>query len=196
MTIAILGTGNMAKGLATRLKGKMDLVFGSREPGKAVEGVPALSYADAAARADIVILAIPYFPALDIIKTLDLTGKVLVDFTNPLKPDFANLALGLDTSGAEVVQQTAPGAHVVKAFNTIFAALFEADTSKIPVFIAGNDKAANQKVADLVVAAGFLADDVGGLEQARTLEPLGLLNIHMGYHLGRGTRIAPVWVAA
>ena len=196
MTIAILGTGNMAKGLAARLKGKADLVIGSREAGKSVAGIAALSYADAVARADIVVLAIPYGPAVDIVKSLNLADQVLVDMTNPLKPDFSGLALGFTTSAAEELQKLAPAAQVVKAYNTIFAALFDADTAAIPVFIAGNDTTAIDKVAALVTQSGFLADIVGGLDAGRLIEPLGMLNIKLGYHLGRGTRIAPVWVAA
>lgn len=196
MTVAILGTGSMAKGLVTRLKGKADLVIGSREAGKSVAGIAAVTYADAVAKADLVIVAIPYDPAIAIIKSLDLAGKVVVDMTNPLKPDFSSLALGFTTSAAEELQKLAPAAHVVKAYNTVFAALFDADTSAIPVFIAGDDKAATEKVAALVTQSGFKADIVGGLDAARLIEPLGMLNIKLGYHLGRGTRIAPAWVAA
>jgi len=196
MTIAILGTGNMAKGLATRLKGKVDLVVGSREAGKSLAGIAAIGYADAVAKADIVVLAMPYGPALDTIKSLNLAGKTVVDMSNPVTPDFSSLALGFTTSAAEELQKLAPAAHVVKAYNTIFAALFDADTAAIPVFIAGNDKAATEKVAALVTSSGFKADVVGGLDAARLIEPLGMLNIKLGYHLGRGTRIAPAWVAA
>jgi predicted dinucleotide-binding enzyme len=85
---------------------------------------------------------------------------------------------------------------VVKAFNTIFASLFDrptAETAGIPVFIAGNDEAALAAVEDLVELSGFAVEKTGGLEAARLLEPLGMLNIRLGYGLGHGTSIAPAW---
>ena len=83
MTIAILGQGNMGAGLAKRLEGKADLALGAREP-KAGE----LSYADAAAKADIVVLALPFDAAVEAAKSLNLAGKVVVDMTNPITPDY------------------------------------------------------------------------------------------------------------
>lgn len=183
MTTAIIGLGNMGKALAARLDGKTDLVLATRET------------TDAAIKAaDIVVLALPYAAALDVAANPALTGKIIVDMSNPVKPDFSGLSLGHTTSAAEEIQKVAKGARVVKAFNTIFAQVFaKADTAKLPVFIAGDDEAARKTVADLVKAAGFAPDDVGGLEAARLLEPLGMLNIRFGYGLGRGTEIAPTW---
>jgi predicted dinucleotide-binding enzyme len=183
MTTAIIGLGNMGKALAARLEGKTDLVLGTRET------------TDAAIRAaDIVVLALPYAAALDVAANPALTGKIVVDMSNPVKPDFSGLTLGHTTSAAEEIQKVAKGAHVVKAFNTIFAGVFaKSDTKTIPVFIAGNDEAARKAVTDLVQTAGFASEDVGGLDAARLLEPLGMLNIRLGYGLGRGTDIAPTW---
>src|SRR3954469_8298923 len=70
MTVAILGQGNMGKGLAGRLAGKTDLALGAREP-KSAE----LSYADAVAKADIVVLALPFGAAVEAAKSLNLAGK-------------------------------------------------------------------------------------------------------------------------
>jgi predicted dinucleotide-binding enzyme len=190
-TVAILGQGNMGKGLAARLEGKVTLKRGARQP-----QADQLSYADAVAGADIVVVAIPYGSALAAIRSLDLSGKTVVDMTNPLNPDFATLMFGHTTSGAEQLQQAVPGAHVVKAFNTIFAALLDApvaDTTDIPVFIAGDNEAAVEAVAELSRAAGFAAVKTGALDSSRLLEPLGLLNIRFGYAFGHGTSIAPVW---
>jgi 8-hydroxy-5-deazaflavin:NADPH oxidoreductase len=188
MSIAILGTGNMGKALAKRLAGKAEVVIGSRS---------GTSYADAIKGADIVVLAIPYAGALEAAGTLDLKGKVVVDMSNPITPDFSDLLFGHTTSAAEEIAKVATGARVVKAFNTIFAALLDAPvaaTAKIPVFIAGDDAAAVAAVADLTEKAGFAADPVGGLAVSRLIEPLGLLNIRLGYGLGRGTSIAPAWL--
>jgi len=62
------------------------------------------------------------------------------------------------------------------------------------VFVAGNDEAAVNKVADLARTAGFAVESAGALDGARLLEPVGMLNIRFGYGLGRGTAIAPAWV--
>ena len=192
MTIAILGQGNMGAGLARRLEGKADLALGAREP-KAGE----LSYADAAAKADIVVLALPFDAAVEAAKSLNLAGKVVVDMTNPITPDYSGLRFGYDTSAAEQIQAAAPDAKVVKAFNTIFASLFDApasETEAVPVFVAGNDENAVNQVAELARKAGFAVENAGTLDAARLIEPVGMLNIRLGYGLGQGTSIAPAWL--
>jgi predicted dinucleotide-binding enzyme len=191
-TIAILGTGNMGSGLANRLAGKANLVIGSRTP-----EAGQLTYADAVAKADIVVLALPYDAALEAAKTLNLAGKTVVDMTNPVKADYSGLQLGHTTSAAEELQKLAPSANIVKAFNTIFAGLFAApasETQAVPVFVAGNDEAAVDAVADLARTAGFAVENAGTLDAARLIEPVGMLNIRFGFGLGRGTSIAPTWL--
>ncbi|RYE82571.1 MAG: oxidoreductase, partial [Hyphomicrobiales bacterium] len=136
-TIAILGLGNMGKGLAKRLDSRADLVLASRNG--------ATSYEAAVAKADIVVLALPFDAALEVAGTLDLAGKVVVDMTNPVKADFSGLSIGHSTSAAEEIAAVAKGARVVKAFNTIFASLFDTPasaTANVPVFVAGDDRAA------------------------------------------------------
>lgn len=188
MSIAILGAGNMGKGLARRLAGQVGVTVASRNSGP--------TYAEAVKAADIVVLALPYAPALEQAGKLDLAGKIVVDMTNPITPDFSGLLFGHSTSAAEEIARVAPRARVVKAFNTIFAALFDLPpekTSTVPVFLAGDDAAAVEAVAALVKQAGFAVETVGGLDGARLLEPVGMLNIRLGYGLGQGTAIAPQW---
>lgn len=189
MTIAILGLGNMGKGLAKRLDGKADLVLASRSGGT--------TYAAAVAKADIVVLALPYAAALEAAGTLDLSGKIVVDISNPITADYSGLTIGHTTSAAEEIAAVAKGARVVKAFNTIFAGLFDTPasaTANVPVFVAGNDEAAVAAVSDLATKAGFAVETIGGLDGARLVEPVGMLNIRLGYGLGKGTSIAPQWV--
>lgn len=202
MTVAILGLGNMGKGLAKRLAGNTELVLGARDVAAAADfaksvGATVSDYATAIAAADIVVLALPYGAALEVAGKSALAGKIVVDLTNPVKPDFSGLAIGHTTSAAEEIQQVAKGARVVKAFNTIFAGLFEtpvAATASVPVFIAGDDAAAVDAVAALVADSGFAVERVGGLDGARLVEPLGMLNIRFGYGLGKGMAIAPNWL--
>jgi predicted dinucleotide-binding enzyme len=202
-TIAIIGLGNMGKGLARRLAGKTDLVLASRDSASATgfaatlpAGVVVLDQAAAIARADVVVLALPFDAALDVAANPALSGKVVVDIANPVKADFSGLAIGHTTSAAEQVRAAAPGAKVVKAFNTIFAGLFDlptAQTADVPVFVAGDDEDAVASVGAIVGLAGFAVEKTGGLDAARLLEPLGMLNIRFGYGLGHGTGIAPRW---
>lgn len=202
-TVAIIGLGNMGKGLAKRLAGKVELVLGSRAFNAASAfaatlpaGVTVADHNDAIAKADIVVLALPFDAALATAGNPALNGKIVIDITNPVKADFSGLAIGHTTSAAEQIQAAAPGAKVVKGFNSIFAGVFdlsEAETADVPVFLAGNDEAAVADVADLVGKAGFAVELTGTLDAARLLEPLGMLNIRFAYGLGRGTAIAPKW---
>ena len=202
-TIAIIGLGNMGKGLAKRLAGKTNLVLASRDSAAATAfaatlpaGVTVLDQAAAIARAEIVVLALPFAAALEAAADPALAGKIVLDISNPVKPEFSGLTIGHTTSAAEQLQAAAPAAKVVKAFNTIFASLFDlpaAQTAEVPVFVAGNDKAAVAAVADIATRAGFAVEKTGGLDAARLLEPVGMLNIRFGYGLGHGTGIAPIW---
>ncbi len=204
MTIAIIGIGNMGNGLAKRLAGKVDLIVASRDEAKSAASATALGndvkstgIGKAIAAADIVVLALPYASCLELASMSELKGKVVIDMSNPVTPDFSGLLLGHSTSAAEEIQRAAKGAKVVKAFNAIFAGLFDASatsTQNIPVFVAGNDEAAVEGVAKVVLLAGFTPEKTGGLDAARLLEPLGMLNIRFGYGLGRGTSIAPGWL--
>ena len=111
-----------------------------------------------------------------------LDGKVLVDATNPLKPDYSGLATN-GSSGAEVIQGKAQGARVVKAFNTAFAAR-QADPNvagglRVDGYVAGDDEAAKQTVLALLADIGFNPVDAGSLAMARQLEGMAWLNISL-----------------
>jgi 8-hydroxy-5-deazaflavin:NADPH oxidoreductase len=204
-TTAIIGLGNMGKGLARRLAGKTDLVLASRDTSSASEFAATLPAGSATVldqdaairRADVVILALPFDAALEVASGAQLAGKVVVDISNPVKPDYSGLAIGHTTSAAEQIQEAAKDARVVKAYNTVFAQIFDLPaerTANVPVFLAGNDEAAVSAVEQLVRLSGFAVEKAGALDGARLVEPLGMLNIRFGYGLGRGTSIAPSWV--
>ncbi len=130
--IAIIGAGNagssLGKGRAAR---GHEVVFGVRDPrdAKVQEAVKttggkahATTVQEAASSAEVVVLATPWGATQDAIRAAgDLRGKIVVDATNPLKPDLSGLALGHTTSAGEEVARWAAGAKVVKAFNTIGA---------------------------------------------------------------------------
>jgi 8-hydroxy-5-deazaflavin:NADPH oxidoreductase len=206
MKIAIIGTGNMAVGLASVWAAAGHAIsIGARDLTKAAalaEKVGHNSVGDAIAvaaeRADIVVLAVPFEAAADAIQQAgNLSGKVLVDISNPISLDYKELTIGHTTSAAEEIQKLAPQALVVKAFNTIFAQLLAPDarTGKtLQVFIAGDAATAKATVSDLVTSAGFEPVDAGLLSNSRYLEPIGEMNIHFGFFLGKGPVVAPAWV--
>jgi len=143
--------------------------------------------------ADVVIVATRYGAAADALRDAgDLTGKTVIDISNPLTADMSALSVGFTTSAAEEIQKAVPKAKVVKAFNTIFAQVL-GGSGRAQVFYAGDDAGAKNAVKALIESAGFEAVDAGPLSNARHLEPLGMLNIYMGYVAGRGTGVAPGW---
>jgi NADPH-dependent F420 reductase len=203
MTVAILGSGKMGAGFARLLASKgFDVAIGHRDRNKAVAladeiGAKAKggTVKEAASKADIILLAVRYPDAADALQAAgDLTDKVVVDISNPITADYKGLTIGHSTSAAEEIQKLAPGAKVVKAFNTIFAELLPAESRKgrkVQVFIAANDETAKARVSELVRALGFEPVDSGTLYNSRFLEPMGEMNILLGFFLGWGTSGAP-----
>src|ERR687894_672722 len=112
MNISILGTGNMAAGLAVLFANAGHAVtLGSRDADKAKavaskigNGIVGAELAEAAGRADLVVLAVPFYGAADVISAAgNLTGKTLVDITNPMTADYSALVIGHNTSAAEEI---------------------------------------------------------------------------------------------
>jgi len=207
MKVAIIGPGNMGLGIARLLVAKghnvvlahKDQEVSTRlaaELGTNAQGADA---ANAVSEADIVILAVPFNSVAAALKEAgDLTGKVLVDITNPITPDYMALAIGHTTSAAEEVPSLPRGAHVVKAFNTVFWQVLPFDVRRekpaVQVLLAGNNAAAKEAVSTMVTDLEFEAIDAGPLTNARYIEPVGEHNIHFGYALGWGTAISPAWI--
>jgi NADPH-dependent F420 reductase len=206
MKIAVLGTGNMGAGFARAFASKgIDLIIGHRDPAKAAglaaeigSNIEGGGIAAAVKLADIVLLALPYQAIASVLREAgDLSGKILIDISNPITADYKELLLGHTTSAAEEIQKAAAGAHVVKAFNTIFAGLIppEARSAKtLQAFIAGDDADATAKVRELAEKLSFEAVNAGPLSNSRFLEPIGEMNIHFGFFLGMGPTVAPAWV--
>lgn len=183
--IAIIGNGNVGGALTRGLtKARRDV--------KNV-GEDKAAIRSAAEWADVVILAVPFGALTDVAATIApvTEAKTIIDVTNALTPEM-QLAVGFTTSGAEELQKKLPKARVVKAFNTQFAQQMDSgrlgDTA-VTVFVAGDDAAAKSDAVDVAKAIGFDPVDAGPLANARLLEPLGYLNIQLGYVLGQGTAI-------
>ena len=204
--IGIIGAGNMGSAFATRLAAAghdvtitaTDFAHAQRAATTAGANARAVRPDEIARDADLLILAVPYAAAADALRGAgDVAGKAVVDISNPVTPDYSALSLGFSTSAAEEIQKVVPTARVVKAFNTIFAQVLGAAPggTRAQVFYAGDDADAKAAVRALIESASFEAVDAGPLANARQLEPLGFLNIYFGYGAGRGTGIAPAWLA-
>ena len=183
--IAILGKGNVGSSLARGLSRSYSHVQ--------TVGNDKAAQRQAATQAEVIILAVPFGALDEVTKNLGtaLDGKVVVDATNALDANMA-LALGYTTSGAEELQKKLPRARIVKAFNTVFAQHMDSGkvgATPITTLVSGDDTAAKQIVATLGKDLGFETVDAGPLKNARLLEPLGYLNIQLGYVLGLGTQI-------
>lgn len=184
--IAIIGDGHVGQALAEGLRRSgHEIRFGTRDPKQPVK--------DVAAWGDIVIVAVPWTSQKDVAKNVGSAcdGKTLVDVSNPISPNM-DLAVGFTTSAAEELQKLIPKAKVVKAFNTVFAgnmATGHLDDQPVTALIAGDDEQSKKKVITLAEEIGFEALDSGPLTAARYLEPLGMLNISLGYGMKMGTRI-------
>lgn len=176
MKVSIIGQGNVGSALQ---RGAKNAGYEVQTAGPNPEEVRA-----AGAWGDIIILAIPAAARQDAIKNLGhIAGKTLVDATNLLNAD-GGFEGDLTKSGAEQVQEWAPKANVVKAFNTVFAQNMSTGKVKnapLSLLVASDQGDAKKQVLNLGKAIGFEPVDVGPLSNARYLEALGYLNIQLGY---------------
>ena len=209
MKITVLGAGNMGSAFVKQLtRAGHQVTVTARDHSKAQAvaaanpGAKAVSPEGAAEHAELVIVATGYGDAVHALRSVgNLQGKVVIDITNPLTPDYMGLTVGHESSAAEEIAAAIPGAEVIKAFNTVFAQVLSegadfGDGRKVTVFIAGDSDRGKQTVRELAQSMGFATVDAGGLKNARYLEPLAGLNIYLGYGAGLGTHIAPTWMQA
>jgi predicted dinucleotide-binding enzyme len=191
--IAIIGAGNVGSALA-RLWSKaghtVSVATRQGSTSKQIAGVNTGPAKEIAGAAEIIAFAVPWEAAEDALKSCgNVDGKVLVDCTNPVLPDLEGLEFGCTTSAAEKLQQLAPRARVVKAFNTIGASLLGDATFhglQADGFYCGDDETAKAAVVPLIVATGLRPFDAGPLRNARYLEAMAMLWIDLAVKRGRG----------
>lgn len=192
MKITVLGAGNvggtLGKGWA---KKGHQVFFGVRHPDNEKtqnllkdigSNASAGTNDEAIAFSDIIVLALPWQVVPRVLETADFSDKIIIDATNPLKPDFSGLEIGFDTSGAEKVAQWAKGAKVFKSFNQTGWENMENplyDGKPSAMLVCGDDDEAKSTVLQLVEDIGFEAIDAGKLEVARLIEPFGMTWIHL-----------------
>lgn len=185
MKISIIGDGNVGSALRSGLAKAGHEVTATGDDKERVE--------ELARSGEVIILAVPYGAVDEVAATIGgaAEGKTVVDVTNVLTADM-KLAVGHTTSGAEELQKKLPGAKVVKAFNTVFAHTMDSGKvggEQLTAFVAADDEEAKAEVLEMARGIGFDAVDAGPLANARQLEPMGYLNIQLGYVLGLGQDI-------
>jgi predicted dinucleotide-binding enzyme len=174
--IGIIGGGNVGIAVGNAcMRAGHDVVFGLRAGSSSLDDVKraggAVVSVEEAAQRDVVVLAVPYRALADTVRAAGgLSGKIVVDASNPLGTT--------PTSGAEELAALAPGAHIVKAFNTTgFENMENAKrlraTPMMPV--CGDDESAKSVVLEIVRDCGFEGVDVGPLKNAALLESLAHL---------------------
>ena len=185
MQIGILGAGHVGLAVGHRLIGaghrvKLSSARGPQALTPVAQGIgaEAASVTEAAA-ADLVLLAVPWPAVADTLDPLpDWQGRILVDATNPfVTSNPLQLADLQGRSASVVVAEHAPGARVVKAFNTITMANFERGPrqgeARRVLFVSGDDVASKQTVQQLITELGYAAIDLGGLDEGGRMQQLG-----------------------
>jgi predicted dinucleotide-binding enzyme len=197
--IAIIGTGDVARALGPEFAAQgHTIIYGSRDPGKTSvtqlvaatgEDASATTPSAAAAQAGIIVLAVPGMLVEEITRGLgDLSGKIIIDPTNPLRRGPLGLEHGVETSNGEIIQDAARGAYVVKAFNTLsWRTMLDPDEAggAVSIPLAGDSAEAKAKVAELVAAMGLEPIDVGPVEYAHWIEGMLILWINNRYDSAR-----------
>lgn len=186
MSYSIIGSGAIGGALAKRFAaaGIKAAIANSRGPDSLADivsqsnGTVTAVPLDEALAADVVIIAVPFDAVQDAVATAgSWDGRIVVDATNAIKfPEFKPADLR-GRASTDIVSETVPGARVVKAFNTIPAAILasepkEAAASRV-VFFSGNDPAARKEVGSLISSLGFAPIDLGTIAQSLHLQQFG-----------------------
>jgi hypothetical protein len=202
-SVSFIGLGGMTRAIAARaVRGGNAVEVIGRDAAKAKDLAAALGGGAAAGTfgtapaGDIVILAVPYVSAAQVLAGYGdaLAGKVIVDISNTFNADATELVTPDGTSGAQEIAKAAPAsAHVVKAFNTVFGHVL-AQGRPLDVLIAGDDAQAKASVEAFIQSLGLRPLDTGDLAMARWLEGAGLLMMGLarngtGFNFNLGVNI-------
>ncbi|MBI5914141.1 MAG: NAD(P)-binding domain-containing protein [Bacteroidetes bacterium] len=191
--IGILGSGVVAKTLGSGfIKHGYEVMLGTGNPEKLADwqtqsGGKTGSFAEVAAFGEVLVLAVKGAyaqSALQLAGLHNLTGKTILDATNPIDEKSApekgvlHFFTDLRTSLMEQLQSAVPEAHFVKAFNSVGSA-FMVDPQfaggQPTMFICGNHDRAKQEATAILQELGWEVEDMGAAEAARAIEPLCIL---------------------
>jgi hypothetical protein len=197
-TISIIGSGNMATAIGTRAaKHGHTIEFMGRNAAKAqaladqIGNGATVGTFGATPLGDIVIVAVLYTGAVEVVAHYGdaLSGKILVDITNPFNVDVSGLVTTAGDSVSQQIAAAAPeGTHVVKAFNSILHDVLAQD-KPVDVFFAGDGAEAKARVAAFLESLDMRPLDAGGLEMTWVLEWAGILLVGLARN-GAGFDIA------
>src|SRR3954462_4833615 len=178
-TVGIIGAGRLGQAMAqTALRaGREVVIANSRGPESLTPVVSALGdgatagTADQAAGAGIVVIAVPWPSVPEAVEGLEWSGRVVIDATNDFDPSDLN-----GRTSSEVVADLVAGARVVKAANTLGAAVLGSDPHEAGgrrvIFLSGDDADAKSQVRALFEDAGFVAIGLGDLSRGGALQQL------------------------
>jgi predicted dinucleotide-binding enzyme len=201
--LGVLGTGRMGPRLAAMFaRAGRTVILASRDPDRAqaiveelgIRGLRAGSYADALCAPAIlpaIFIRDGLFDLLDR-SCRKLTGKLLVDISNPYNADYSDFVTPWDSSGAEELQRRFPQAKVVGAFKNVFWEVFdhpEFGETLSDVLITGNDEAAKARFLGLADGTPFRYLDAGPLINSRTVERLTMITGNLGRQLNSYPRM-------
>ena len=188
MRIGSIGAGEVALAVAREAiaRGHEILLSSRSGPNALADKVAELgrgalaATAEEAASLDYVLLAVPWKNVEAALRGLpEWHGRVLIDATNPFAETCPNLVLA-DLGGigaSEIVAGFAPGARIVKAFNSIRMARFNEGPIKGQgrrvIFVSGDDAESKRVVKDLIESFGFAAIDLGGLVTGGRIQQAG-----------------------
>lgn len=187
--VGVIGSGDVGQVLAQGFrKYGYDVRIGSRSPGKLADfsartGIAAGTFADVAAWADSVVLAVLGRAAGDALRdagAANLSGKIVIDTTNPIdaappEDGVIRFFTGPNESLMERLQAAVPEARFVKAFNSVGNPLMvdpQLAGGPPTMFVCGNDEAAKAEVAAALRQFGWDPVDMGTARSARAIEPL------------------------
>ena len=204
MEIAILGTGRVGGTLGPRWAEKGHrIIYGVPDPSeptvcdlleKCGANGTAVSVPEAVAASRVILLAIPWDVTQEVLQSVgSLEGKILIDCINPIQSDFSGLDPKAIPSAAEQIASWAPGAKVVKALNTVSDATMANplyDGQQAAMFYCGDDERAKAIVRQLTEDLELEPIDSGPMKNARHLESLAMLYIHLAIFGGWGAECA------
>jgi len=179
MKIGILGAGSIGTTIAKHLTeaGYEVVISNSRggdtlkEKVKQIGGNVIAGSVQEAAEADVVFLAVRWEHVQEVLSTVSLEGKILIDATNASVPEFVSAE---PKTSSEAVSKWAKGAKVVKAFNTLYAHVLaqnpKVDGGNRVIFYSGNDEAAKSVVSGIINSIGFAGVDLGSLHEGGKLQ--------------------------
>jgi 8-hydroxy-5-deazaflavin:NADPH oxidoreductase len=177
--VGIIGAGRLGRAMARTVlrAGRSVVIANSRGPGSLTSVVSALGdgvsagTADQASAAGIVVIAVPWARVPEAVQGLEWNGQIVIDATNDFDPS------DLDgRTSSELVADLVPGAPVVKAANTLGAAVLASDPHEAGgqrvIFLSGDDVDAKSEAIKLFEDAGFFAIDLGDLVTGGKMQQL------------------------